>query len=169
MSRMTALVIGVAASILAASPVAQACGDKFMMAGRGPKFQKAYASIYPGKVLIYARPSTEPKPALRDPQLHKALRQAGHVVVVAEDWAQFEQAMKRDVVDVLLVDVTEAARLAPLMTSSRGRPDAMYVARSKDAVPPTVVSRLKTSDGARKYLEEIETVMKARTKLTRVS
>ena len=169
MSRLTALVVAVVAAIATLSPVAQACGDKFMMAGRGPKFQKAYASIYPGKVLIYARPSSDPKAAIRNPRLHKALRQAGHAVTVVENWPQLEQAMKGEVVDVLLVDVTEAARLAPLMTSSRGRPDAMYVAPSKDAVPPTVVSRLKTSDGARKYLEEIETVMKARTKVAKNS
>ena len=50
------------------------------MVGRGARFQRAYASVYPGKVLIYARPSTDPKAAIRDPQLHKALRQAGHSV-----------------------------------------------------------------------------------------
>ena len=107
-----------------------------------------YASVYPGKVLIYAKPSSDPKAAIRNPQLHKVLRQAGHVVTVVEDWPQLEQEMKRQVVDVLLVEVNEAARLAPLLTSSRGRPEAMYVAPSKNAVPSNVVCRLKASDGA---------------------
>ena len=170
MSRVRALVVGVAASILVLSPVANACGDKFMMAGRGPKFQRVYASIYPGKVLIYAKPANDRKKAtILNPQLHKVLRQAGHAVTVVEDWPRLEQAMNRETVDVLLVDVNEAARLTPLLMSSRGRPDAMYVAFSNNAALPNVVCRLKASDGERKYLEEIENVMKARTKLARVS
>src|SRR5215203_4557350 len=57
-----------------------ACGDKFLMVGRGARFQRAYASVHPGKLLIFARPSTDEKAAIRNPQLHKALRQAGHSV-----------------------------------------------------------------------------------------
>ena len=169
MSRVTAIVVALAAGIATLSPIAHACGDKFMMVGRGPKFQKVYASVYPGNVLIYAKPSSDRTAAIRNPQLYKVLRQAGHTVTVVEDWLQFEQEMKRQLVDVLLVDVTESARLAPVLPSSRGRPEAMYVAVSKGPVPPNVVCRLKASDGERKYLEEIENVMKARTKLARAS
>lgn len=169
MSRATAFVVVMAASITAVSPIAHACGDKFMMAGRGPKFQRVYASVYPGKVLIYAKPSSDRKAGILNPGLHKVLRQAGHAVTVVEDWPQLEQALNREVIDVLLVDVNDAGRLAPLLTASRGRPDAMYVASSNNTVPPNVVCRLKASDGERKYLEEIENVMKARTKLAKVS
>lgn len=169
MSRVTALIVALAASLPTVPPVAHACGDKFMMPGRGPKFQKVYASVYPGKVLIYAKPSGDRKAAIVNPQLHKVLRQAGHAITVVEDWPQLEQAMKRDVVDVVLLDADDAVRLAPLLTASRGRPEAMYVAFSQNAAPPNVVCRLKASDGERKYLEEIENTMKARTKLARVS
>ena len=167
MSRATVLVVALAAGITAVSPVAHACGDKFMLAGRGPKFQRVYASVYPGKVLIYAKPSSDRKAGILNPQLHKVLRQAGHAVTVVEDWQQLEQAMQREVIDVLLVDANDAARVAPLLTSSRGRPEPMYVAFSKNTVPPSV--RLTASDGERKYLDEIENVMKARTKLARAS
>ena len=169
MSRVTAIVAALAAGIATVSPAALACGDKFMMLGRGPRFQKVYASVYPGKVLIYAKPSSDPKGAIRNPQLPKVLRQAGHTVTVVEDWPQLEQEMKRQAIDVLLLEVNDATRLAPLLTSSPGRPEAMYVAPSKNAVPSTLVCRLKASDGGRKYLEEVETVMKARTKQSRVS
>jgi CheY-like chemotaxis protein len=171
MSRVTAIVVALAAGMATVSPVGHACGDKFMMAGRGPRFQKVYASVYPGQVLIYATPSSDRRAAIRNPQLHKMLRQAGHTVTVVEAWPQLEQEMKRQAVDVLLADVSESARLAPVMPSLRGRPEAMYVAFSKNktAVPSNQVCRLKASDDGRKYLEEIESVMKARTKLARVS
>ena len=81
MSRIAALVVAVSVSVPVTYPVAHACGDKFLMAGRGAKFQRAYASVYPGKVLIYSQSSKNAKTAIRDPQLHKALRQAGHKLV----------------------------------------------------------------------------------------
>jgi hypothetical protein len=167
MSRIVALVVALAVGVPAIYSVAQACGDKFLMVGRGAKFQRAYASVYPGKVLIYTRPSTNSKAAIRDPQLHKALRQAGHAVSVIEDWTLLEQALKTVPVDVILVDVAEADRLQPVVASSAGHPDPMYVAFSSSksaAVQKDLVCRLKSSDGTLKYLEEIENVMKARSK-----
>ena len=56
----------------------EACGDKFLMVGRGARFQGAYRSVHPGKILIYTHPSTATKAAIRNPDFHKALRQAGH-------------------------------------------------------------------------------------------
>lgn len=158
-----AVVLAVGAPVLWS--VAQACGDKFLMVGRGAKFQRAYASVHPGKVLIYARPTTDAKAAIRNPQLHKALRQAGHAVSVIEDWPLLEQALKSVPVDVVLVDVAEAERLQPVMSSSALPPAALYVAfpddRSK-ALQQQFVCKLKASDRAVRYLDEVENVMKTR-------
>jgi hypothetical protein len=167
MSRIAPLVVALAVSVPAIYQVAQACGDKFLMVGRGARFQRAYASVYPGKLLIYARPSTDSKAAIRDPQLHKALRQAGHSVSIIEDWALLEQALKNIPVDLILVDVAEAARLQPVVASSPAHPQAMYVASPSSratAVQQDVVCRLKSSDRPLKYLEEVETAMKVRSK-----
>ena len=166
MSRTALLVVALVVSVPALYPVGQACGDKFLMVGRGARFQRAYAAVYPANVLIYARSSTDPKAAIRDPQLHKALRQAGHAVSVIEDWALLEQALKTVPFDIILVDVAEAARLRDLVASSAAHPDALYVAfPSKGNAPnPPVVCRLKSSDGRLKYLDEIDNAMKARSK-----
>lgn len=163
MPRLPSLVVVVALCLGVAAPAIHACGDKFLMVGRGAKFQRAYASVYPGKLLIYARPSTNPKAAIRDPQLHKALRQAGHAVSVIEDWALLEQALKTVSVDVVLVDVAEATRLQQVVASSPTRPDALYVAFPGEApVTEGTVCRLKSSDRPLRYLDEVENVMKAR-------
>jgi hypothetical protein len=166
MSRIAALVVALIVSVPALYPAAQACGDKFLMVGRGARFQRAYASVYPGKILIYARSSTDPKAAIRDPQLHKALRQAGHAVSVIEDWALLEQALRTVPVDVVLVDVGEAARLRDLMSSSPTHPDALYVASPSkgNRVDSQIACRLKSSDRPLKYLDEIENTMKGRSK-----
>lgn len=161
MSRI-ALVVVMTIGASALYPVAQACGDKFLMVGRGARFQRAYASVYPGKVLIYARPSTDAKAAIRDPQLHKALRQAGHAVSVIEDWALLEQALKTVPVDVVLVDVAEATKLNTALASATVRPQALYVAFPSQAPPAGVICRLKSSDRPLRYLDEVENAMKAR-------
>lgn len=173
MSRMASLVVALAVGISAMYPVAQACGDKFLMVGRGAKFQRAYASVYPGKLLIYTKPSSDPKTAIRDPQLLKALRQAGHTVSIIDgDWPLLEQAVKGGAVDIVMLDVADAPRLQPVMAASLTHPEAMYVAsRSKQSTPvdKDLSVRLKSSDGTLKYLEEIENVMKARLKHTKAS
>ena len=172
MPRIALVVVALTLSVPAMYPAAEACGDKFLAVGRGAKFQRAWASVYPGKLLIYSRPPGDPKNAIRDPQLHKALRQAGHNVNVIEDWSLLEQALRTVPVDVVLVDVSEASKLQGLISSSPGRPDALYVALPKNlqpATPPQVVSKLKSSDGTLKFLEEIESVMKARSKHTKNS
>jgi len=166
MSRIAALVVALSVSVPAIYPVVGACGDKFLMAGRGAKFQRAYASVYPGKVLIYSQSSKNAKTAIRDPQLHKALRQAGHTVSIIDDWTLFENALRSGPVDVVLVDVAEVSRLQPLVASSVAHPDPMYVVSSNNAAPACagLNCRLKSSDKPLKYLEEVESVLKTRAK-----
>lgn len=164
MSRIALLVVALGVSMPALYSVAEACGDKFLLVGRGAKFQRVYASVYPGKVLIYARPSTESKAAIRDPQLHKALRQAGHAVSVIEDWTLLEQALKSVPVDVVLVDVREAEKLQGVMPSSTTTPETLYVAAPTAPSPlqKQFICKLKSSDRPVRFLDEVENVMKAR-------
>jgi hypothetical protein len=142
------------------------------MVGRGAKFQRAYASLYPGKVLIYAQPSRDPKAGVNNVQLHKALRQAGHAVSIIEDWTLLEQALKTVPFDVILVDVAEGPKLQALVSSSPAHPEALYVAFPSSppaAGPQQLVCRLKSSDRPLKYLDEIENTLKARAKHARTS
>jgi hypothetical protein len=162
MSR-SVLILMVAVGVTALSPLLEACGDKFLLVGRGARFQRVYASVYPGKVLIFARPSTDAKAAIRDPQLHKALRQAGHAVSVIEDWALLEQAMKTVPVDLVLVDVGEAERLQKVMTATPGSPEPLYIASpGSAAAAKQFICKLKASDRPVRFLDEVENVMKSR-------
>jgi hypothetical protein len=168
MSRIALLVL-MTIGASAISPAPQACGDKFLMVGRGARFQRAYASVYPGKVLIYARPSSDSKAAILDPQLHKALRQAGHSVSVIEDWTLLEQALKTVPVDLILVDVREAARLQSAISSAPTHPAALFVAFPGDPPPVGVTCKLKSSDRPLRYLDEVENAMKTKKGQTKKS
>lgn len=166
MSRVWGFMVALALAAATLTPALQACGDKFLMVGRGAKFQRVYASVHPGRVLIYARPSADAKAAIRDPQLHKALRQAGHSVSVIEDWSLLEQALKSVPVDVVLVDVDEAEKLQRVVTGSPSSPEALYVA--SPSAPPALqkqfMCKLKASDRSVRFLDEVENVMKGRAK-----
>lgn len=166
MLRIATLAVALVVAATALYPVVQACGDKFLLVGRGAKFQRAYASVYPANVFIYTRPSTDPKAAIRNPQLHKALRQAGHKVNVLEDWATLEQALKTVSVDLVLVDVAEAARIEPAVAASPAHPATLFVAFPDAAPPSKALCKLKANDGALRYLEEIEGAMKVKAKST---
>src|SRR6516165_6628088 len=93
--------------------VAEACGDKLLLVGHGARFGRPYAAVHPANILIYARPSIAAKATIRDPKLHKALRQAGHAVSVIEDPALLEQALHTEAIDVVLADVADASMVAP--------------------------------------------------------
>ena len=156
------LILGFTLAGSALQPSLDACGDKMLMVGRGARFQRAYASVHPGKVLIYSRPSRSSKGDIRNPQLHKMLRQAGHAVSVIEDWALLEQALQTVPIDTLLVDANDAQRLQPLLMTAPSKPTAVYVLVSDDTPPDGVVCRLKGTDRPLRYLEEVEQTMKGR-------
>jgi len=71
-------------------------------------------------------------------------------------------------IDIVLVDVAEAAKLKPVIADSLAHPEPMYIAfpSSRSAVVQRdLICRLKSSDGSLKYLEEIENVLKARSRV----
>ena len=155
--------------------IAEACGDKLLLVGRGVKFGRAYASEHPGHVLVYARSSTDPKAPIRDPGLHKRLRQAGHAVSVIEDAALLEQALRTVAIDVLLADVAEAVVLEPLAAAGPSRPATRYVlfrlSNKEEArrLQQQFICPLKESDGVTRYLDVIEGTMKERAAATRAA
>src|SRR5262245_5639504 len=169
MNRRFAILLSAAlVTIPVAWQVAEACGDKLLLVGRGVKFDRAYASVYPGNILIYARPSTNPKAAIRDPKLHKLLRQAGHGVSVIESAPLLEQALRTVPVDVVLADVAEAPMLEPLASASPSKPSLRFVlfktANMDEArrLQKQYFCPLASGDGATKYLTVIEDTMKGR-------
>jgi hypothetical protein len=112
--------------ILATPGPLAACGDKFLGAGRGPKFSKVYAAIYPGRLLLYAPPKGE----LADMRgLDKALRRAGHQVMIARDRA----------VDMVLVDNAHLLEAGGLAKAIAAKPTVVPVSKS-------AVNFLKTLD-----------------------
>lgn len=161
----------IVALLLVATPIAwqplQACGDKLLMVGRSMKFRQAYAAVHPGNILIYARPGTSAKAAIRDPQFQKMLRQAGHTVSVIEDAALLEQAFRTVAIDIVMADVVEAPRLEALAAASPAHPlivPVLFPSKAPELkqLLTQYICKLKDSDRPIRYLDVIEDTMKSR-------
>src|SRR6516225_3503849 len=107
--------------------VIHACGDKFLLVGRGVRFQRAYAAIYPASILIYARPVQGASTAIRDSRLHTSLKAAGHVLSTVEDQQALERALKSSQYDLVLGDVADASMLESQAQTAPLRPTVLFV------------------------------------------
>jgi hypothetical protein len=99
--------------VLAASgsqPVS-ACGDKFLLVGRGVRFERAYAAIHPASILIVLPVKGVKSAAVRDSRLLTALKNAGHKVEVVQQPANLADALSRSRRDIILVERGDAAAL----------------------------------------------------------
>src|SRR5438876_11736581 len=96
------------------SQVLSACGDKFLMVGRGVRFQRAYASIHPASILIVLPPKSVKSAAVRDSRLQTALKMAGHRVEVVQS-VSIADALVRARYDIVLAERADALGIADVM------------------------------------------------------
>jgi hypothetical protein len=117
-----------------------ACGDKFLGAGRGPRFSKVYAAIYPGRLLMYMPPGE-----LADMKgLDKALRRAGHQVMVARDLPTFTKALQDRAVDIVLVDNAHIGEAGGIAKEIAAKPSVVPVSKSAINFLKTLDETMKT-------------------------
>ena len=144
-----------------------ACGDKLLLVGRGVRYGRAYAAVYPGRILIYAHQGTPTGGAMRAPQVQQSLRQAGHLVTVVEDAASLEKAMAEGTYDIVLADAPETPRVTRQAASVASHPTVVPVLDDSDKQQAKIIQkqcncRLKTSDKVTRYLTVVDDAMKAR-------
>ena len=130
------LILFVVALAAANTASLDACGDKFLGAGRGPRFSKVYAAIYPGRVLMYAPSKGE---LAKMNGLDKALRRAGHQVMIAKDMPTLTKALQDRPVDIVLVDNAHLMEAGGIAKEIAAKPTVLPVSSS-------AVNFLKTLD-----------------------
>lgn len=125
--------------VASAGPI-WACGDKFLGAGRGPRFSKVYAAIYPGRLLMYVPPGE-----LADMKgLDKALRRAGHEVMIAKDLPTFTKALQDRAVDIVLVDNAHIGEAGGIAKEIAAKPSVVPVSKSAIGFLKTLDDTMKT-------------------------
>jgi hypothetical protein len=154
------------AAAIAAQDALHACGDKFFLVGRGDRFARAYASLYPGRIVIYTGGSSATSKALGDGRLQKYFTRAGHRVSVAQDVAALERTFQAGDVDLVLAGLQEALDLLQRVDAIPSRPTLLPVSEDKrddvSASHHQFAATLRASDKITGFLAKIEDVMKAR-------
>jgi hypothetical protein len=118
--------IGLASLIVIVSMLAGgelfACGDKFLVAARGTRYQRP-KNARAAAILIYANPSSE--------RVQSFLQRQGHDAVTANSFEQLSAIISQRRFDVILATAETAARIQQLFA---GVPDGAVVV-DFDAAP----------------------------------
>ena len=108
MRRAVALVVlGVAA--WSASPTSEACGDKFLVIGRG--IRRVPRAAHPASILLYMKPGSQLPAAAHDLRLGARLKQAGHSVALTQDAAGLQHSLASERFDLVIADLNEARQI----------------------------------------------------------
>lgn len=137
------LVLFVGALMLADLTPLAACGDKFLGAGRGPRFSKVYAAVYPGRLVLYT-PAKGDLAGMSKQGLDKALRRAGHQVAVVSDRSALEKMLQEKAVDVVVVDAPQTVDITSLTREIQSRPSVLPVSKETINFLKTVDETMKS-------------------------
>jgi vacuolar-type H+-ATPase subunit F/Vma7 len=168
MKAWMAIIVGCLTLLGARSEVVSACGDKFVVVGRGVRFEQAYAAIHPGSILIVLPMKNVKSAAVRDSRLVTALKMAGHRVEVVQQPANVANALARSRRDIILVEQADAAVLADIaMPAGQPKPSVVAVLEDPSASALTEARRqleyvLATPAPIGRILNLMDDVMKAR-------
>ena len=160
-------ILAVGAVLLQGADTVQACGDKFLMVGRGVSFHHAYAAIYRASIVVYADPRRGAAKAIRDARFQSDLKLAGHRVSLVESDAALAHALESDRIDLILTDVADADRMSKQAATAPSAPTVlpvMYEPTKEEAkdIEARYHCQLKSSDRLDRYLSTIDDAMKGR-------
>ena len=98
-----------------------ACGDKFLVAGRGTRYQRP-KNFRAASVLIYANPTSDLQASLRKVPLESALKREGHRATKVEARDQLSATLASGRFDVVLAAGGDAAAVEELVGSAPNAP-----------------------------------------------
>jgi hypothetical protein len=116
--RVALAVILVALTLGSMAGDVRACGDKFLVAGRGTRYQRP-KTARAAAVLIYADPASATAAALRSAKLETALKREGHRLTLVETADQLATILTGGRFDVVLTSANVATTVERLVSGSR--------------------------------------------------
>ena len=149
----------IVALILSMGDLATACGDKFLVVGRGLRYDRAYPAKHPSSVVMYLQDQKV------SDQLKIMLKSSGHKVRSVSDESSLFSTLQSEKFDVVLIPLSHAAELENRIQFSPGKPAVLPVTvkmSKEDAKKEQCV--LNISGKNRHPVEMIDQDMEARIK-----
>ena len=101
---------------------AYACGDKFLVIGRGVRAQRAKGAVHRASIVMYLDPRTELPAAIKESQLETNLKLAGHTIRSLDSRGDLDAAVANGHYDVVLVGLPDMIALEPQVRRAASRP-----------------------------------------------
>ena len=165
--RLIAIGIVVISAAASAPAVVEACGDKYMLAGRGLLFADTYRAKYPGSVLIYAASG---KASKDDAKLQAMLTKAGHRVTVVSERHLLAATVAAVKADVVVTPLGDARMIDPQAKAAPSRPSVLPVlatgnkAEKQACRQQAYPCELKAKDSPENFIVAVNNTMNDRTK-----
>jgi hypothetical protein len=158
-----------ALAALGTDPALLACGDKFLVAGRGARFQKG--GSHKLVVVIYARPASS-LAAGAAASFDKTLRRAGYHPTVASAPEELERTLKENPPGLVLADLADAGSVGKLVPSGAMAPAVVPVLANASSRELAEARRswgvaLKANAGSDSLLDAVADAIERRAKSAR--
>ena len=99
-----------------------ACGDKFLVIGRGLRSQRAKGAVQKAAILMYMDPRSDLPAAIKEQGLESDLKLAGHKVRVLEDRRAVGDTLRAQRYDIVLAGISDMESLERELGSAPSRP-----------------------------------------------
>jgi hypothetical protein len=164
--RICALRLVVLSALCAGSPLL-ACGDKFLVAGRGARFQRGGARGTP--VLIYAPLSSSLRGAPGNLSVDAVLSRAGYHPAVAASAEELGRILKDGNPGIVLVDIADAGTVERLVPAAPSGPVILPVINNASRQEMTAARKtygvaLKSPASGDALLDAVDEAVDLRTK-----
>ncbi len=167
MNKTMLAVAAMAAGALAlGADAASACGDKFVLLGRGARVARAK---YPSSILIFMNPTSRIPAAEQEFHVDATLKAAGHKSQVAESESAVSKALASGNYDLVLGDVADVPGLRRLAAGAPGKPvvlPLLYKPTPEElsAAEKEASCRVRASNKSADLLLVVEETMQSRKK-----
>lgn len=127
------------------------CGNKFLVASRGTRFDQPPVSREAAAVLVYAPPGSVLSEALGDVPIGSVLEEAGYLPITVGDSDQLAQALDEGDWDLVLADLADGESLRARLED---RPGTVLLAVSRE------IGRRELAEAEKSYDQVIELPLK---------
>ena len=103
------------------TPLAHSCGDKFLVIGRGLRYERAYAAAHPASMVFYSLNESETK------NLQAALKKAGHKITTTTNEQQLLSTLNSAKYDLVLLNLDNASLLGTKILATSSKPFVLPV------------------------------------------
>jgi hypothetical protein len=133
-----------------------ACGDKFLVAGRGTRYQRP-RNARNASIVIYANPSTDNRTIVGSSRMESMLKGRGHSATTVTTSEQLSAILNSGRFDVVLVASDMAGKIKQLISATHGaavvlavdgRPSAAKLLRVVDQAVEQHDRNLRTNRSA---------------------